>query len=162
MVGRSSGGVRGDGCEWPDLGRRQCVARGSRSHVSGYSPGPDEVFYIRYGKRAFDIVGATAGLVLLGPVLLLVATAVRLHFGRPALFRQVRPGIGAALFTIYKFRTMRNAADRTGRVLPDAERLTTFGRWLRSTSLDELPELWNVVRGHMSLVGPRPLLPEYL
>jgi lipopolysaccharide/colanic/teichoic acid biosynthesis glycosyltransferase len=120
------------------------------------------VFYVRYGKRAIDIVGATAGLFLLGPVLFLVAIAVRLHFGRPVLFRQVRPGIGAALFTIYKFRTMRNADDRTGRVLPDAERLTKFGRWLRSTSLDELPELWNVVRGQMSLVGPRPLLPEYL
>lgn len=120
------------------------------------------MFYVRYGKRAFDIVGATAGLLLLAPVLLVVAAAVRLHFGRPILFRQIRPGKGAALFTIYKFRTMRNSADRTGRVLPDAERLTTFGRWLRSTSLDELPELWNVARGQMSLVGPRPLLPEYL
>ena len=120
------------------------------------------MFYVRYGKRALDILGAVAGLILLSPVLLVVAVLVRLYLGRPILFRQLRPGLRGQLFTIYKFRTMRIATDSIGRNAPDALRLTSLGGQLRSTSLDELPELWNVVRGHMSLVGPRPLLPEYL
>ncbi|MGB3273763.1 MAG: sugar transferase [Xanthobacteraceae bacterium] len=113
-------------------------------------------------KRAFDIVASCVLLVLLAPVLMALAMLVRWRLGQPVLFRQTRPGMGARPFTMLKFRTMRDARDRSGQPLPDAERLTSFGRFLRSTSLDELPELWNVLKGDMSLVGPRPLLMEYL
>ena len=113
-------------------------------------------------KRAFDVVAATAALVLLAPVLVSVTFMVRRRMGSPALFRQVRPGLQGRPFEIIKFRTMRDATGPDGQPLPDAERLTDFGRWLRATSLDELPELWNVLKGDMSLVGPRPLLMEYL
>lgn len=113
-------------------------------------------------KRVLDIVGAALGLTLLSPVLVVVAILVRARLGSPVIFRQVRPGLAGQPFTMHKFRSMRDAVDASGRVLPDAERLTRFGRVLRSTSLDELPELWDVLRGKMSLVGPRPLLVEYL
>lgn len=113
-------------------------------------------------KRAIDVVGAASGLVLFAPLLVGVALAVRVLLGCPILFRQLRPGYLERPFTIYKFRTMREAADRFGRQLPDGERLLPLGTFLRKTSLDELPELWNVLRGDMSLVGPRPLLMEYL
>ncbi len=113
-------------------------------------------------KRALDILGAAAGLVLLSLLLAAVALLVRWQMGRPVLFRQTRPGLNGRPFAMVKFRTMRDAADAAGRPLPDAERLTPLGRFLRATSLDELPELWNVLRGEMSLVGPRPLLMEYL
>ena len=113
-------------------------------------------------KRLLDIIIAAAALVLLSPVLLLLAWQIRRKLGTPILFRQVRPGRGGIPFVMYKFRTMRDAADENGRPLPDAERLTPFGRKLRTASLDELPELWNVLKGDMSLVGPRPLLMEYL
>ncbi len=113
-------------------------------------------------KRALDIVVAAAVLLLALPVLLLVALAVRINLGSPVLFRQQRPGLHGRPFTMVKFRTMRDATGRDGLPLPDAERLTPFGKLLRSTSLDELPELWNVLCGEMSLVGPRPLLMEYL
>ena len=113
-------------------------------------------------KRLLDIIIAAAALVLLSPVLLLLAWQIRRKLGTPVLFRQVRPGRGGIPFVMYKFRTMRDAADENGRPLPDAERLTPFGRKLRAASLDELPELWNVLKGNMSLVGPRPLLMEYL
>ena len=113
-------------------------------------------------KRGLDIGLAAMALVLAAPVLLLVAIAVRVNLGGPVLFRQQRPGLHGRPFTMVKFRTMRDALGRDGRPLPDADRLTPFGTLLRSTSLDELPELWNVVRGDMSLVGPRPLLMEYL
>ena len=113
-------------------------------------------------KRLLDIIIASAALVLLSPVLLLLAWQIRRKLGTPVLFRQVRPGRGGIPFVMYKFRTMRDAADENGRPLPDAERLTPFGRKLRAASLDELPELWNVLKGNMSLVGPRPLLMEYL
>ena len=119
-------------------------------------------FYQRRGKRWLD---ASAAVVLMGalvPLFLLVGLAVRAVLGTPVLFRQARPGRGGRPFTLVKFRTMRNARDARGVLLPDEERLTTLGLFLRSTSLDELPELWNVVRGDMSLVGPRPLLVEYL
>jgi lipopolysaccharide/colanic/teichoic acid biosynthesis glycosyltransferase len=118
--------------------------------------------YRTAGKRALDVVLAAAGLAVLSPALLFVALAVRLGMGRPVLFRQLRPGRGGRPFALLKFRTMRDAFDEDGRLRHDAERLTQFGRWLRRTSLDELPELWNVLRGDMSLVGPRPLLMEYL
>lgn len=113
-------------------------------------------------KRLLDIIIAAAALVLLSPVLLLLAWQIRRKLGTPVLFRQVRPGRGGIPFVMYKFRTMRDAADENGRPLPDAERLIPFGRKLRAASLDELPELWNVLKGDMSLVGPRPLLMEYL
>jgi lipopolysaccharide/colanic/teichoic acid biosynthesis glycosyltransferase len=113
-------------------------------------------------KRLFDLTVASVLLVLLSPVLLLVAIAVRCALGSPVLFRQQRPGRNGVPFTMIKFRTMRDATDASGRPLDDADRLTPFGQLLRATSLDELPELWNVLCGHMSLVGPRPLLMEYL
>lgn len=116
----------------------------------------------RLAKQLIDVVGAAGGLVILSPVLAVVAILVRCRLGRPVLFTQVRTGLGGRLFTIYKFRTMTDARDASGDLLPDGERLTSFGRFLRSTSLDELPELINVMKGDMSLVGPRPLLPEYL
>lgn len=113
-------------------------------------------------KRLLDIVGAGLVLVLLSPLIALVATAVRIKLGAPVFFRQQRPGLGGKPFTIIKFRTMIDAADADGQPLPDSQRLPAFGRWLRSTSLDELPELWSVLKGDMSLVGPRPLLMHYL
>ena len=113
-------------------------------------------------KRLRDIIITAAALVLLSPVLLLLVWQIRRKLGTPVLFRQVRPGRGGIPFVMYKFRTMRDAEDENGRPLPDAERLTPFGRKLRAASLDELPELWNVLKGDMSLVGPRPLLMEYL
>ncbi|MEG0868748.1 MAG: sugar transferase [Hafnia sp.] len=113
-------------------------------------------------KRTFDIVASAVGLILLAPVITLVAWQIRKKLGSPVLFRQVRPGLGGKPFEMVKFRTMRDAVDAQGQILPDAERMTPFGSFLRSSSLDELPELWNVLKGDMSLVGPRPLLMEYL
>lgn len=113
-------------------------------------------------KRLIDVLASAGGLVVLAPVLLVLWLMVRRRMGSPALFRQVRPGLHGRPFEMIKFRTMRDATGPDGQPLPDAERLTDFGRWLRATSLDELPELWNVLRGEMSLVGPRPLLMEYL
>lgn len=113
-------------------------------------------------KRVVDLLGALAGLIALAPVMLLVATSVRALIGTPVLFCQVRPGYGGRPFTFYKFRTMRDLWDEQGYLLPDGERLTRLGRFLRRTSLDELPALFNVLKGEMSLVGPRPLLMEYL
>jgi sugar transferase EpsL len=113
-------------------------------------------------KRPFDVIVSAVALVVLAPLLLAVAGAVGLALGRPVLFRQLRPGLGGKPFQLVKFRTMLDATDASGRPLSDEHRLTRFGRLLRSTSLDELPELWNVLRGDMSLVGPRPLLIHYL
>jgi len=113
-------------------------------------------------KRLLDLVLAVPALVLLAPLLLAVAGLVAWRMGRPVLFRQLRPGLHGRLFVLYKFRTMTDAHDAAGRLLPDAERLTRLGRVLRGLSLDELPELFNVLRGEMSLVGPRPLLPAFL
>jgi len=113
-------------------------------------------------KRAMDVVVAAGALVLLAPVLGAVALAIRLAMGAPVLFRQRRPGRGCDPFVLVKFRTMRNARGPDGRDLPDAQRLTRLGRFLRATSLDELPQLWNVLKGELSLVGPRPLLVDYL
>ena len=113
-------------------------------------------------KRLFDFVLAALALLLLGIPLLFLMLQVRRKLGSPALFRQIRPGLGGRPFEMIKFRTMTDERDSTGLLLPDADRLTPFGRFLRASSLDELPELWNVLRGDMSLVGPRPLLMEYL
>jgi lipopolysaccharide/colanic/teichoic acid biosynthesis glycosyltransferase len=113
-------------------------------------------------KRSFDVLASGVALLVLLPVLAIIAILVRWHLGAPVLFSQQRPGLGGRLFRMWKFRTMSNGVDADGRLLPDAQRLTKFGARLRSTSLDELPELWNVLCGDMSLVGPRPLLPSYL
>lgn len=113
-------------------------------------------------KRLVDIVVSATLLVLLSPILALVAWQIRQKMGSPVLFRQTRPGLNGLPFQMIKFRTMKDAVDAAGHALPDAERLTPFGQFLRGTSLDELPELWNVLKGDMSLVGPRPLLMDYL
>ncbi|KZX54473.1 sugar transferase [Erythrobacter sp. HI00D59] len=113
-------------------------------------------------KRVLDILGAGLGLLILFPVLSIVAVVIRSRMGSPVLFRQTRPGLHGAPFEMIKFRSMRTAFDSGGNPLPDNERITGLGRFLRSTSLDELPELWNVLKGEMSLVGPRPLRIEYL
>ena len=113
-------------------------------------------------KRLFDLALTLPGLVLVSPLLLVIALLVRVFHGSPILFRHKRPGYRGQPFTLYKFRTMTNARDAHGNLLPDAERLTPFGKFLRAASLDELPELFNVLRGEMSLIGPRPLLMQYL
>jgi lipopolysaccharide/colanic/teichoic acid biosynthesis glycosyltransferase len=119
-------------------------------------------FYRCYGKRLFDLALTVPALVLLAPVLLVLAVLVRWRLGTPIFFRQQRPGRNEQPFTLVKCRTMTDARDATGRLLPDSQRLTALGRFLRATSLDELPELLNVLKGDMSLVGPRPLLMQYL
>lgn len=113
-------------------------------------------------KRIIDILISAVGLVVLSPVLVILAIIVRIKIGSPVLFRQKRPGLGGKGFVIYKFRTMTNGQDAKGNLLPDAGRLAPFGRFLRETSLDELPELFNVIKGDMSIVGPRPLMMKYL
>ena len=113
-------------------------------------------------KRLLDIIIATIALILLSPLYAFVAYKVKKNLGSPVLFRQIRPGLHGQPFEMIKFRTMKNALDEHGNPLPDSERLTPFGKMLRSTSLDEMPELWNVIKGDMSVVGPRPLLMEYL
>jgi sugar transferase EpsL len=119
-------------------------------------------FYRRHGKRVLDLVLVFPALILLSPMMLLVVLLIRIRLGKPILFRQQRPGRHGKPFTMCKFRTMTNARDALGNLLLDADRLTSLGRFLRRTSLDELPELFNVLKGHMSLVGPRPLLMQYL
>ena len=113
-------------------------------------------------KRILDVVIASTALVLLSPVYALVAYKVKKNLGSPVLFRQTRPGLYGQPFAMIKFRSMKDALDTAGNPLPDSERLTPFGKMLRATSLDEMPELWNVIKGDMSIVGPRPLLMEYL
>ncbi len=119
-------------------------------------------FYERFIKRPQDFVLSIVALILLSPILLLIAILVRTKLGTPILFAQYRPGQNEKIFKMYKFRTMTDDIDESGELLPDSVRLTKFGKILRSTSLDELPELWNIVRGDMSIVGPRPLLIQYL
>lgn len=119
-------------------------------------------FYERYIKRLLDIVLSGLALVILSPVLLVTAVLVRVKLGSPVIFKQPRPGKDEKIFNLYKFRTMTDARDADGNLLPDEDRLTAFGKWLRSTSLDELPELICILKGDMSIVGPRPLLVEYL
>lgn len=113
-------------------------------------------------KRPLDVIITSMALVPLLPVMGIIALLVRLKLGSPVLFKQERPGLDEKAFTLYKFRTMTDEKDKDGQLLPDEKRLTKFGKWLRSTSLDELPELFNILKGDMSLVGPRPLLVEYL
>lgn len=118
--------------------------------------------YEIYLKRPFDFTTALLALVFLFPVYLILAVLVLVKLGKPVLFTQERPGKDGNIFKLYKFRTMTDERDENGELLPDEKRLTEFGKWLRATSLDELPELFNILKGEMSLVGPRPLLPEYL
>ena len=113
-------------------------------------------------KRTFDILSASITLLLLSPLIAMLAISVRVKLGSPIFFGQIRPGLNALPFRLLKFRSMSDTRDKSGKLLPDADRLTPFGQWLRSSSLDELPTLWNIIRGDMSVVGPRPLLVEYL
>lgn len=118
--------------------------------------------YRKFIKRPMDFVLSLMAVIILCPVLLLVTVLVRIKLGSPVLFKQKRPGLNEKIFMMYKFRTMTDEIDGNGQLLPDSVRLTKFGRFLRSTSLDELPGLFNILKGHMSIVGPRPLLTEYL
>ena len=118
--------------------------------------------YRKFGKRLFDVLFSASLLIVLSPVILIIALIVYAKMGRPILFSQERPGLNEKIFTLYKFRTMTNAYGPDGKLLPDSSRLSRFGKILRSTSLDELPELWNIFKGDMSFVGPRPLLVQYL
>lgn len=118
--------------------------------------------YKYFFKRLFDILISGIGLIVISPVLLVLAILVRVKLGSPVIFKQERPGFHEKIFTLKKFRTMTDERDEEGKLLPDAQRLTKFGKFLRSTSLDELPELWNIFCGDMSLIGPRPLLISYL
>ncbi|MEA5033340.1 MAG: sugar transferase [Sphaerochaeta sp.] len=118
--------------------------------------------YRKYFKRLFDIICSLFALIVLSPVLLIIAVLGKIKLGSPVIFKQKRPGLNEKIFTLYKFRTMTDQKDEQGNLLPDEVRLTKFGKMLRSTSLDELPELWNILKGDMSIVGPRPLLIRYL
>ena len=118
--------------------------------------------YVKYIKRILDFILSLIALIILSPVFLIIAILVRIKLGKPVIFRQQRPGKDEKIFTLYKFRTMTDKKDENGNLLPDSERLTKFGKVLRSTSLDELPELINIIKGNMSIVGPRPLAVKYL
>lgn len=126
--------------------------------MSGHKKG----FYEKFIKRPQDFLCALAAIVVLSPVMLVTATLVRTKLGSPIIFKQERPGLNGKIFTLYKFRTMTDKTDENGNLLPDEIRLTSFGKKLRSTSLDELPELFNILNGDMAVVGPRPLLVRYL
>ena len=118
--------------------------------------------YAKYIKRMLDFILSLIALIVLSPLMLIIGLLVRIKLGKPIIFKQKRPGKNEKIFTLYKFRTMTDEKDQNGNLLPDAKRLTKFGKTLRSTSLDELPELWNILKGDMAIVGPRPLLIEYL
>lgn len=118
--------------------------------------------YEKYVKRILDFTLALLALIILSPIILIVWLLVKIKLGSPAIFKQERPGLNGKIFRLYKFRTMTEERDENGELLPDEVRLTKFGKALRSTSLDELPELWNIIKGDMSIVGPRPLLVRYL
>ncbi len=130
---------------------------------SSYRPSLEQGgLYRRYFKRPMDFILSLLAIIVLSPVLLVVAILVRTKLGSPVIFKQKRPGMNEKIFTLYKFRSMTDERDKFGELLPDSVRLTKFGRFLRSTSLDELPELFNIIKGDMSIVGPRPLLVQYL
>ena len=118
--------------------------------------------YAKYIKRILDFILSLLAIIILSPVMLIIYILVRIKLGKPAIFKQQRPGKNEKIFTLYKFRTMTDERDEDGNLLPDEKRLTKFGKMLRSTSLDELPELFNILKGDMAIVGPRPLLVEYL
>lgn len=123
---------------------------------------PSQGIYRRYFKRPMDFILSLLAIIVLSPVLLVVAILVRTKLGSPVIFKQKRPGLNGKIFTLYKFRTMTDERDKFGELLPDNVRLTKFGKFLRNTSLDELPELFNILKGDMSVIGPRPLLVQYL
>lgn len=127
-----------------------------------YKPRNTTGFYQRYVKRPMDVLLSFAAIVLLVPIFIIVAVMIKINLGSPVLFKQKRPGLDGKIFLMYKFRSMNDKRDEKGDLLPDSERLTRFGRTLRATSLDELPELINILKGDMSIVGPRPLLVGYL
>lgn len=118
--------------------------------------------YERFFKRPFDFFVSLIALIVLSPLMIVIAILVRIKLGHPVIFKQKRPGLNEKIFTLYKFRTMTDKKDESGELLPDSERLTIFGKFLRSTSIDELPGLLNILKGDMSIVGPRPLLVEYI
>lgn len=118
--------------------------------------------YAKYVKRLLDFIISFLAIIILSPVMLIIYILVRIKLGKPAIFKQQRPGKNEKIFTLYKFRTMTDKKDESGNLLPDSERLTKFGKTLRSTSLDELPELFNILKGDMAIVGPRPLAVQYL
>lgn len=118
--------------------------------------------YSKYIKRIFDFILSLLALILLSPLMLILAILVKVKLGSPIIFKQKRPGLNEKIFTLYKFRTMTDKTDEDGKLLPDSDRITRFGKFLRGTSLDELPELFNILKGEMAIVGPRPLLVEYL
>ena len=118
--------------------------------------------YAKYIKRMLDFILSLIALIVLSPLMIIIGILVRIKLGRPVIFKQKRPGKDEKIFTLYKFRTMTDEKDEQGNLLADEKRLTKFGMFLRSTSLDELPELWNILKGEMAIVGPRPLLVEYL
>lgn len=122
----------------------------------------DRSFYDKYIKRCIDFILSLIAIILLSPVLIIVSILVAVKLGRPVIFKQKRPGLDEKIFTMYKFRSMTDERDGKGELLPDSVRLTSFGKKLRATSLDELPELFNILKGNMAIVGPRPLLVEYL
>lgn len=138
--------------------RKRGYAHGSPKRLMLHKQG----FYERYIKRPQDFLCALAALIVLSPILLVTAVLVRIGLGSPVIFRQKRPGLHGKVFVLYKFRTMTDKRDRNGNLLPDEVRLTKFGKKLRVTSLDELPELFNILKGDMAVVGPRPLLVQYL
>lgn len=127
-----------------------------------FQPFIKKSIYSRFFKRPMDFILSLFAIIVLAPVLLITAILVRIKLGSPILFKQQRPGLNEKIFTMYKFRTMTDGKDENGELLPDSVRLTKYGRFLRSTSLDELPELFNILKGDMSIVGPRPLLIKYL
>ena len=118
--------------------------------------------YAKYIKRMLDFILSLIALIVLSPLMIIIGILVRIKLGKPVIFKQKRPGKNEKIFTLYKFRTMTDEKDEQGNLLADEKRLTKFGKFLRSTSLDELPELWNILKGEMAIVGPRPLLVEYL
>ena len=123
---------------------------------------PNDGIYKKHIKRPIDFILSLIAIIVLSPVILVIAILVRVKLGRPVIFKQKRPGLNEKIFTLYKFRTMTDEKDEFGNLLPDGDRLTKFGKFLRSSSLDELPELFNILKGDMSIVGPRPLLVQYL
>ena len=123
---------------------------------------PSNTFYARYIKRILDVILSLFAIIVLSPVMIVVAILELIYHGRPIIFEQKRPGKDEKIFGMYKFRSMTNETDENGRLLPEEERLTKFGKFIRRTSLDELPELFNILKGDMSIIGPRPLLVEYL
>lgn len=118
--------------------------------------------YERFIKRPMDFLCAVLGLIVFSPIMVIIALLIRVKLGSPVIFKQERPGLNEKIFTLYKFRSMTNQKNKNGELLADEKRLTEFGKWLRSTSIDELPELFNILKGDMSIVGPRPLLVRYL